>query len=377
MATGWWLAAFEFEVVASPSKPCTAGSLRRCAAWFFLETNLGSHQRAFHQFLLLDVQAMPVNSGMSWLLGRIATVPDHACWFAPFRPCLWTLAWRASTTACACCALTTPTPRRRSRWALCTGGYLEVGVLLTSDCGCQLRVGDTRSPEVEDQVRVWHWFGQHLQMDGCASCCTVPHGAAPLPAACHFGVNSSCLSGFLPGVRLHQQHLSHFSSSSFATLISWPAPTCAPTPLLPIAGVHRPHPGDRQLAGLEALEGALVGPGGGAEGGKQQRQCVQKGTATAVRSVCRRGTATAVCAELDSSGSACRRKPVWGRMKREGDEKCKLSWPVVTTEQSGKECPVRRPAATRAQSPPAGHLRCDVAPVVPPYLLPLTTAPSV
>lgn len=34
------------------------------------------------------------------------------------RPCLWTLAWRASTTACACCALTTPTRRQRSRWGL-------------------------------------------------------------------------------------------------------------------------------------------------------------------------------------------------------------------------------------------------------------------
>ena len=56
---------------------------------------------------------------------------------------------------------------------------------------------------------------------------------------------------------------------------------------------------------------------------------------------------------------------MWGRMEREGDEKCRPSWPVVTTEQGDKECPECRPAATRAQPPPAGHLLRQRRPPLP------------
>ena len=66
------------------------------------------------------------------------------------RPCLWTSEWRASTMVCACCALTTPTRRRRSRCGLepCFPLFqplCSVGV-------CLLRVDGT-NPEAEKQVR--------------------------------------------------------------------------------------------------------------------------------------------------------------------------------------------------------------------------------
>lgn len=152
---------------------------------FFFRQNLGSHRRAFRQLFLLDVQAMPVNAGLSRLLGRIATVPDHACLVSPLQAMF--VDFGMARQYDGVCLLrfddTNPEAEKQvgTQQEAINAVWVEGWSCVASECVGLLRVGSTRSPAVEEQVGVWHWFGQHLHMDGCASCslrCAAPHGAA-------------------------------------------------------------------------------------------------------------------------------------------------------------------------------------------------------